>query len=396
MRVFIRSEEMSTMSRSLWDVGHICSMMGFLPFQLVLLSMVHAGVQVFSLHEMYGTISSPNFPEPYPKETEMFWNISVPDGFRIRLYFLHFDLEPSYLCEYDYVKVAADGEELAVFCGHEDSDTEHVPGEQVISSPRSSLSVSFRSDFSNEERFLGFQSHYSAVDVDECRDMNDENLACDHFCHNYISGYYCSCRYGYLLHSDNRTCRVECSDNVFTERSGVFSSSNFPKLYPKSSDCQYRIELEDGFLVTLEFDDTFDIEDHPDVLCPYDFVKIQAGAKEYGPFCGNRSPGRIQTESNKVLVVFHSDNSGENIGWKMSYTSSGSLCQAPVKPLNGHLDPVQIQYSFKDHVLVSCEPGYRLIQDGEDLEHYEIKCQKDGSWSSSAPPCEKMESRRNS
>uniref|UniRef100_A0AAY5LBW9 Mannan-binding lectin serine peptidase 1 n=1 Tax=Esox lucius TaxID=8010 RepID=A0AAY5LBW9_ESOLU len=351
-----------------------------------LLSMVPAGAQVFTLSEMYGTITSPNFPEPYPKDAEIFWNISVPEGFQIRLYFLHFDLEPSYLCEYDYVKVEADGEELAVFCGHEDSDTEHVPGEHVISSPRSSLSVSFRSDFSNEERFSGFKSHYSAVDVDECRDSNDEDLACDHFCHNYIGGFYCSCRYGYLLHSDNRTCRVECRDNVFSERSGVLSSSNFPNPYPKSSDCQYRIELEDGFLITLEFDDPFDIEDHPDVICPYDFVKIQAGTNEYGPFCGDRSPGRIQTESNKVQMFFHSDNSGENIGWKMSYTS-----YAPVKPLNGQLDPVQIQYSFKDHVLVSCEPGYRLIQDGEELEHFEIKCQKDGSWSSSDPLCKMMD-----
>ncbi|XP_014068886.1 mannan-binding lectin serine protease 1 isoform X1 [Salmo salar] len=368
------------------------AMMGVIPFLLDLLSMVPAGAQVISLSDMYGTINSPNFPEPYPKESEVRWNISVPDGFQIRLYFLHFDLEPSYLCEYDYVKVEANGEELAVFCGREDSDTEQVPGEQVISSPRSSFSVSFRSDFSNEERFLGFESHYNAVDVDECRDRNDEDLSCDHFCHNYIGGYYCSCRYGYLLHSDNRTCRVECSDNVFTERSGVLSSSDFPNPYPKSSDCLYHIKLEDGFLLSLEFDDTFDIEDHPDVTCPYDYVKIQAGEKEYGPFCGDRPPGRIQTESNKVQVFFHSDNSGENIGWRLSYTSSGrSQCPVPVKPLYGQLDPVQIQYSFKDHVLVSCDPGYRLIRDGEELEHFQIECQKDGSWSSFVPICEMVD-----
>ncbi|XP_014068887.1 mannan-binding lectin serine protease 1 isoform X2 [Salmo salar] len=324
------------------------AMMGVIPFLLDLLSMVPAGAQVISLSDMYGTINSPNFPEPYPKESEVRWNISVPDGFQIRLYFLHFDLEPSYLCEYDYVKVEANGEELAVFCGREDSDTEQVPGEQVISSPRSSFSVSFRSDFSNEERFLGFESHYNAV--------------------------------------------VECSDNVFTERSGVLSSSDFPNPYPKSSDCLYHIKLEDGFLLSLEFDDTFDIEDHPDVTCPYDYVKIQAGEKEYGPFCGDRPPGRIQTESNKVQVFFHSDNSGENIGWRLSYTSSGrSQCPVPVKPLYGQLDPVQIQYSFKDHVLVSCDPGYRLIRDGEELEHFQIECQKDGSWSSFVPICEMVD-----
>lgn len=53
----------------------------------------------------YGSLRSPNFPDPYPRETERRWNISVPCGFRVRLSFSHFHLEPSHLCEYDYVKV---------------------------------------------------------------------------------------------------------------------------------------------------------------------------------------------------------------------------------------------------------------------------------------------------
>ncbi|CAJ0918459.1 unnamed protein product, partial [Ranitomeya imitator] len=219
-----------------------------------------------------------------------------------------------------HIEVETDEQILSIFCGKESTDTEQAPGQQAIVSPGNFLSLTFRSDFSNEERYTGFDAHYSAVDVDECAERTDEDIVCDHHCHNYIGGFYCSCRFGYLLHSDNRTCKVECSDNLYTQRSGIISSADYPSPYPKSSDCLYRIELEEGFVVNLQFDDNFDIEDHPEVSCPYDYIKIKAGRKEFGPICGEKSPGRIETGSNSVQILFHSDNSGENGGWRLSYT----------------------------------------------------------------------------
>ncbi|XP_068172816.1 mannan-binding lectin serine protease 1 isoform X2 [Antennarius striatus] len=354
---------------------------------LLLLLPLLADAQLL-LSGMRGTLQSPHFPSPYPQDTRVRWNVSAPAGFRLRLYFSHFDLEPSYLCEYDYVQVEAEGEVLALFCGRAESDTEAVPGQRVVSSPRNSLSVVFRSDFSDEERYTGFMAHYSAEDVDECSDQSDEALRCDHLCHNYIGGYYCSCRYGYLLHADNRTCRVECSDGVFRDRSGVVSSVDFPSPYPKSSDCSYRIEVEPGFRLRLQFDTHFDVEDHPSVRCPYDHVKVAAGSSVWGPFCGDRSPGLIVTETNVVTVLFHSDDSGENGGWRISYTSVGNQCPVPEAPPHALLSPVQSEYSFRDHVLVTCEAGFRLLQGGGFVDHHQMDCQADGSWSSSAPPCQ--------
>uniref|UniRef100_A0AAQ4Q1K3 Mannan-binding lectin serine peptidase 1 n=1 Tax=Gasterosteus aculeatus aculeatus TaxID=481459 RepID=A0AAQ4Q1K3_GASAC len=303
--------------------------------------------------QMFGTLKSPDFPDPYPRDTVLRWNLSVPDGFRIKLYFSHFHLEPSYLCEYDYVKVEAEEEVLALFCGGEETDTEAVPDQKIITSSRNSMSLLFSSDFSNEERYSGFMAHYSAVDVDECSERTDEDLLCDHLCHNYIGGYYCSCRHGYLLHFDNHTCRVECSDGVFRERSGEFSSVDFPSPYPKSSACSYRIEVDPGFKLLLQFDPRFEVEDHPDISCPYDHLKITTGSKEFGPFCGNQPPAEIQTDSNVATVFFHSDNSGENLGWRITYTSTGSKCRAPEAPPNALLTPVQSEYSFKDHIVVT-------------------------------------------
>ncbi|KAG9493928.1 hypothetical protein GDO78_001672 [Eleutherodactylus coqui] len=343
---------------------------------------------VIVLREMYGEIRTPNFPDSYPSETEVTWNITVPEGFRIKLYFIHFDLEPSYLCEYDYAKVETDEQILFVFCGRESTDTEQAPGQQVIVSPGNFLSLTFRSDFSNEERYTGFDAHYSAVDVDECAEQNDEDMVCDHHCHNYIGGFYCSCRFGYLLHSDNRTCKVECSDNLYIQRSGIISSADFPSPYPKSSDCLYRIELEEGFVINLQFDDNFDIEDHPDVSCPYDYLKIKAGRKEYGPICGVKSPGRIETESNSVQILFHSDNSGENGGWRLSYTVTGVSCSDLRPPTNGKIEPSQSEYTFKEQVVVTCNPGYRIIKDSVEMESFQIECRKDGTWSNEVPRCQ--------
>ncbi|XP_069753795.1 mannan-binding lectin serine protease 1 isoform X10 [Narcine bancroftii] len=345
-----------------------------------------SAANITELVGMFGQLQSPNYPEGYPSDADVTWNITVPTGYRIQLYFMHFDLEPSYLCEYDFVKVTS-GDMLETFCGRESTDTEKIPGQDSVLSSDNTMTVLFKTDFSNEERFTGFEAHYAAIDIDECVETLDESLACDHFCHNYIGGFYCSCRFSYILHSDNRTCKVECSDNVFTERSGVVTSPDYPNPYPKSSDCLYRIELEDGFVITLDFADLFDLEDHPDVLCPYDSLKIKAGMKEFGPFCGDESPGRIMTNSSSVQVLFHADDSGDNHGWKFAFTSLGNPCPVVQPPLNGKVEPILEQYSFKDQVQIRCNTGFKFVKGGDEVEAYQIECLKSGTWSSGIPTC---------
>ncbi|XP_038671702.1 mannan-binding lectin serine protease 1 isoform X2 [Scyliorhinus canicula] len=357
-------------------------------FWLFVLSLFStAAANLTELTGMFGHIQSPNYPEGYPSDLDVTWNITVPIGFRIKLYFMHFDLEPSYLCEYDYVKVSADEDLLETFCGRERTDTEEIPGREFVLTNSNTMSVTFKTDFSNEERFTGFEAHYTAIDIDECVEKLDEALVCDHFCHNYIGGYYCSCRFSYILHSDNRTCKVECNDNVFTEKSGVISSPDYPNPYPKSTDCLYRIELEEGFTISLEFAEIFDLEDHPDVPCPYDYIKIKAGLSEFGPFCGDKAPDTINTNSSDVLILFHSDDSGDNQGWKVTFKSVGAPCPVVQPPANGTIEPVQDQYSFKDQVQIRCNIGFKFVKGGDEVEAYQIECQKSGTWSSSIPTC---------
>lgn len=51
-------------------------------------------------------------------------------------------------------------------------------------------------------------------------------------------------------------------------------SPNYPKPYPKLSTCSYTIRVEDGFMIILEFVETFNVESHMETVCPYDALKV--------------------------------------------------------------------------------------------------------------------------
>nr|XP_032818062.1 mannan-binding lectin serine protease 2-like isoform X1 [Petromyzon marinus] len=343
------------------------------------------------LSGMSGSFTSPGYPTPYKNQVLHTWQLSVPAGYRLRLQFQHFEVEPSYLCEYDYLKVMAGEQQLGLFCGQHSTDTEKVPGKEPILAPSNTMTVTFRSDYSNEEHYTGFAGHFTAVDIDECVEYAEhEELACNHFCHNYPGGYLCSCRHSFTLDPDGRTCTVECSGLVFTERQGELSSPEYPKPYPWASQCSYTVRLEEGFVLNLAFQETFDLELHPHMdNCPYDSLTIRSGGQQWGPLCGKTLPDPIETKSPVAEIIFISDKSGDNIGWKIHYTSKGTPCPMVVEPAHGFIEPVQDSYSFKDQVVFFCNTGYRLIQeeDNEVVPSLQMACQSDGTWSRMAPSC---------
>ncbi|XP_059547253.1 mannan-binding lectin serine protease 2 isoform X1 [Myotis daubentonii] len=340
---------------------------------------------------VFGRLASPGFPGKYPDDQELRWTLTAPPGYRLRLYFTHFHLELSYRCEYDFVQLSSGTEVLATLCGWESTDTEQAPGNTTFYSPGPSLNVTFRSDYSNEKAFTGFEAFYAAEDIDECQVPPGAAPACDHHCHNHLGGFYCSCRAGYVLHQNRRTCSALCSGQVFTERSGVISSPEYPQPYPKLSSCTYSIRLEEGFSVILDFVESFDVEAHPETQCPYDSLKIQTDKKEFGPFCGKTLPSRIETKSNAVTVTFVTDQSGDHTGWKVHYTSTAQPCPDPVAPPHGRIAPVQATYVLQDRFSVVCAAGYELLRGHLPLSSFTAVCQKDGSWDQPMPECSIVE-----
>ncbi|NXG96518.1 C1R protein, partial [Loxia leucoptera] len=347
---------------------------------------------------LFGEIRSPNYPKPYPNDNISSWDIQVPKGYVVKLTFKYFDLEPSESCFYDYVKIKADKKDLGRYCGRLGSTTGNHPGRKEFVSKGRRMHLEFHSDFSNEDNgtvipYRGFLASYRAVDLDECDPSNaaenSERPQCQHFCHNYVGGYFCSCRIGYQLQRDHHSCKVECSSELFTEASGYLSSPEYPQPYPEYLRCNYSIRLQKGLSISLQFLEPFEIDDHQQVHCPYDQLKIQARGREIGEFCGREPPGIIETNSNEVDILFLTDDSGFSRGWKIHYTSERMRCPQPVPrdqfTIIRDLQPV---YQFQDYVVVSCKTGYELMEGDKKLVSFTAVCQADGTWHQPMPRCE--------
>lgn len=337
---------------------------------------------------MYGEILSPNYPQAYPNDIEKSWDIEVPEGYGIHLYFTHVDIELSENCEYDSVQIMSGGLQEGKICGQRTSKN---PSSQIVEEfqvPNNKLQVIFKSDFSNEERFTGFAAYYVAVDVNECTDFAD--VPCSHFCNNFIGGYFCSCPPEYFLHDDMRNCGVNCSGDVFTELIGEITSPNYPSLYPENSRCEYEILLEEGFqvVVTVRRED-FDVEPADSEGNCADSLVFVTRDRRFGPYCGNGFPGplRIETNSNILNIIFQTDQTGQKKGWKLRYHGDPIPCPKEITA-NSFWEPEKEKYVYKDVVKITCQEGFEIVQGSAGLPYFYSTCQSNGKWSNSKLVCE--------
>ncbi|XP_009949370.1 PREDICTED: complement C1s subcomponent [Leptosomus discolor] len=336
---------------------------------------------------MYGEILSPNYPQVYPNDVQKSWEIHVPSGYGIRLYFVHMDLEPSQNCEYDFVKVLSGGHVEGMLCGRKKP---RAPGSSIVEEfhvPYNTLTISFQSDFSNEERFTGFAAYYVAVDLDECTDFVEE--PCSHYCNNYIGGYFCTCPPDYFLYEDEKTCGVNCSGNVFTEPSGEIASPNYPNQYPENSRCEYRVALRPGYFVALTIRSRdFDVEPADSNGSCHDSLTLVSGKQHFGPYCGSKFPGppEIKTRNNILDIIFQTDHTVQHKGWKIRYYGDPITCPPSVIP-NSVLDPKKDKYIFKDSVKVTCVEGYEIVRQRDSIMAFHSSCQDNGEWSNSHFSC---------
>ncbi|CAL1537017.1 unnamed protein product [Lymnaea stagnalis] len=271
-----------------------------------------------------GTISSPFFPDPYPPDKTCEWIIDAPQNHTIVLTFTHFDLEAGQGdCSYDFVKVYPEGGARkynnVMHCG----DSIPTP----ITAKGNTMKIEFKSDKYDEKS--GFSAFFVS-DVNECENKNG---GCQDICTNTVGSYYCSCRNGYILQSDQRGCVEECFSQI-SEHNGTITSPDFPEEYPRNTECDWLLIAPLGHRIRLAFQ-SLSLEHHQS--CNYDSLTIFDGdnrnASLIDRYCGSIFPELVISRSNNMLVSFTSDSSVQKKGFEARHdTVCGSFLEATYTP----------------------------------------------------------------
>ncbi|KAF4087648.1 hypothetical protein AMELA_G00073030 [Ameiurus melas] len=318
-----------------------------------------------------GWIQSPGFPHGYGSHLSETWRRCAPPGHVLSLKLLHLDLEESYECEDDALKISEEQNVLAKLCGRITlKELQSSVNPSLRSSSGGCLSLTFQSDYSNLERHAGFKAFYTTQDVDECW---ENDVECSHFCHNYIGGYSCSCKPGYYLDGDQHKCRANCTENL--HGAGLLTAPGSPGPYFENADCLFHLSVDEGNQLELKFTGAFDVESR-DGKC-IDYVTIKTDTDTFGPFCGKDRPAAILTAAQHVNVIFHSDTEGTNRGFSLEYKPKVMECPGKVTP-NSVVSPVRDRYQVGESVIVHCLTGYVLP---DATETFRSTCQLNGNWS---------------
>ncbi|XP_015194421.1 neuropilin-1a isoform X1 [Lepisosteus oculatus] len=256
-------------------------------------------------------LTSPGYPNSYHPYQNCVWVIQAPEPYqRILINFNpHFDLEDRE-CKYDYVEVRDGGDENAQLVGKHCGKIAPSP----VVSTGNQLYIKFVSDY--ETHGAGFSIRYEVFKTGP-----------------------------------------ECSRN-FTTTSGVIRSPGFPEKYPNNLECTYMIFAPKMAEIVLEFE-SFELE--PDttppigVFCRYDRLEIWDGFPGVGPYigryCGQNTPGRIQTYTGILSITLNTDNAIAKEGFSANFTVIEKTvpedfdCMEPLGMESGEITSDQIESS---------------------------------------------------
>merc|ERR1711892_858448 len=110
----------------------------------------------------------------------------------------------------------------------------------------------------------------------------------------------------------------------------VVMSTNFPSNYPDNEDKVYPITVDEGHVISLVFTDfTIEAQD----TCSFDWVGVVDAdwSVLIDKTCGVTKPNKITSKFNNITIIFHSDSSITEKGFRAEYEA---VTSAPT-PVNG-------------------------------------------------------------
>ncbi|CAH1121617.1 unnamed protein product [Ceutorhynchus assimilis] len=249
-----------------------------------------------------GTITSPNYPKPYPESIECNWLIKVPFGQSISIVFKEIDVEKDSSCSFDFISIYngedATYQELATFC--------HQLKPVTVTSSGNNMFVKFKTDYSYQGR--GFKADYSTIPT---------------------------------------TC-----GGLLTAPSGYIFSPNYPQNFNKNETCEWLIDVDENHLVDLQFENVDLIRT---IDCQRNYIKVYDGPTQAYPLlktiCANTNNTNetIQSTYEHMFIEFRSDYYLTSKGFKAKYRKA---CGARIKTSGS--GQIQLKNEFDFDEITTC------------------------------------------
>ena len=109
-----------------------------------------------------------------------------------------------------------------------------------------------------------------------------------------------------------------CNSKVYTSQTFTFNDGSFTDDYMNNTNCQWLIKPDTGVSIKLEFI-SFRTEANNDILTVYDGETTSSPI--LGSFSGTALPPTLYSTTGKMLLVFVSNTTVTDMGWKVKYTT---------------------------------------------------------------------------
>uniref|UniRef100_A0A673BJS4 CUB and Sushi multiple domains 2 n=1 Tax=Sphaeramia orbicularis TaxID=375764 RepID=A0A673BJS4_9TELE len=337
-----------------------------------------------------GVLLSPNYPQEYGNNMHCVWLIITNPESRINLAFNDLSMEK----QFDFLSIKDGGKAESPILGTFSGDVLPPP----ITTSAHVARLEFLTDHTYTDR--GFNITFTTFRHNECPDpgvpVNGKRFGESLQLGSSISFL---CEEGFVKTHGSQTvscilkdgnvvwdnavprCEAPCGGDLKAP-SGIILSPGWPELYKEALNCEWIIEAPPGYPIKIIFD-KFRTEVN------YDVLEVRDGrfpsSPLIGSYQGTQVPQFLISTSNFLYLLFSTDKSHSDIGFRIRYETlqlQSDHCVDPGIPVNGQRHGNDFYVGAL--VTFSCDAGYTL-SDTEPLE-----CEPNFQWSRPLPSCDAL------